>query len=89
MAAPSLVGVLQSQVVLFKSFLFTDEFCRIFASVSRETRVLNLEEFRNAERAFDNLLELQAETRFEELQDEALGRFIEEVASPHSPGSSS
>ena len=60
MTGPSPVDVLQSQVVLFKSFLLTDEFCRIFASLSRETRVGNLAEFREAERAFDNLLELQA-----------------------------
>ena len=64
MAAPSLVDVLQSQVVLFKSFLFTDEFCRIFATVSRETRVGNLEEFRNAESAFDNLIQMLLYLKF-------------------------
>ena len=96
MAGPSLVDVLQSQVVLFKSFLFTDEFCRIFASVSRETRVGNLVEFRNAECASDNLLELQAYTQdetlgrfLENLRDEELGCSVGEFASPHSPGSSS
>ena len=96
MAVPSFVGVLQSQVELFKSFLFTDEFCRIFALVSRETRVGNLAEFRNAECAFDNLLELQEytldETRgrfLENLRDEELDSGIDESASPCSPGSSS
>ena len=81
------MDVLQSQVVLFKSFLFTDEFCRIFASVSRETRVGNLEEFRSAESAFDNLLELQAEARFDEYAEGRDCSISDE--SPGSPGSSS
>ena len=80
--------MLQSRVVLFKSFLFTDEFCRIFASVSRETRVGNLEEFRSAESAFDNLLELQAEARFDEYLAEGRDCSISDE-SPGSPGSSS
>ena len=87
MAVPSLVDVLQSQVVLFKSFLFTDEFCRIFASVSRETRVGNLAEFREAERAFDNLLELQAGDAYWRNVDWDVS--VGDSASPHSPGSSS
>ena len=80
---PSLVDVLQSQVVLFKSFLLTDEFCRIFASLSSETRVGNLAEFREAERAFDNLLELQAWDAYWRNEEDVS---IEESASPHSPG---
>ena len=87
MAEPSLVGVLQSQVVLFKSLLFTDEFCRIFASLSRETRVGNLAEFREAERAFDNLLELQDWDAY--WRNEDWDASIGESASPYSPGSSS
>ena len=52
--------------------------------------------FRNGVCAFDNLLELQAYAQDEplsrvmvELRDEALGRVIVDVASPHSPGSAS
>ena len=87
MTVPSLVGVLQSQVVLFKSLLFTDEFCRIFASVSRDTRVGNLAEFREAERAFDNLLELQDWDAY--WRNEDWDASIGESTSPYSPGSSS
>ena len=73
-------NTLVNHASLFKTLLFTDKFCHIFGTLSSATRVNNLEEFRVAKLAFDNLLELQADKNMQEHQDDDLAQFMDEVA---------
>ena len=71
-------NTLVNHASLFKTLLFTDKFCHIFATVSTATRVNNLEEFRLAKLAFDNLLEVQADKHYREHQDDGLDQFMDD-----------
>ena len=71
-------NTLVNHAYLFKTLLFTDKFCRIFATLSSATRVNNLEEFRLAKLAFDNLLEVQADKHYREHQDDELDQFMDD-----------
>ena len=72
-------NTLVNHASLFKSLLFTDKFCHIFGTLSSATRVNNLDEFREAELAFDNLLELPADKNIQEQQEADLAQFMDEV----------
>ena len=71
-------NTLVNHASLFKTLLFTDNFCHLFATLSSATRVNNLEEFRLAKLAFDNLLEVQADKHFREHQDDELDQFMDD-----------
>ena len=70
---------LVAQSDLFKSFLFTDKYCWTVCTLCRATRVCNLEEARTAKHSFENLLDLQADKRIQEHQEDELAEFVNEL----------